>query len=117
MGSSATRKPNDRPVINRPKSSNDGGGTSGGTGFDPRQVDINNICPLAFDAKLSDQTVPVGTKLTLDERMLRTGAGSVVGQLTTLQHKMVQRCAGIGYTYNDLDVVEKKGTRYAEIKR
>lgn len=117
MGSSATRKLNDRPVINRPKSSNDGGGTGGGTGFDPRPVDINNVCPLAFDVKLNDQTVQVGTKLTLDERALRTGAGLVVGQLTALQHKMVQQCAGMGYAYNDVDVIDKKGTRYAEIKR
>ncbi|MGZ6005645.1 MAG: hypothetical protein ACXWLH_05895 [Candidatus Saccharimonadales bacterium] len=115
MGSSVTRKSNDRPVINRPKSSNGGGGTGGG--FDSQPVDINNVCPLAFDAKLSDQTVPVGTKLVLDERVLRTGTGAVVGQLTALQQRMVQQCAGMGYAYNEVDVVDKKGTRYAEIKR
>jgi hypothetical protein len=115
MGSSVSRKTNDRPVINRPKSSNGGGGTGGG--FDSQPVDINNVCPLTFDAKLSDQTVPVGTKLVLDERVLRTGTGIVVGQLTTLQYKMVQKCVGMGLAYVDIDVVDKKGVRYAEIRR
>lgn len=116
MGSSVSRKTNDRPVINRPKSSSVGMGT-GGTGSGPQPVDINNICPLAFDAKLSDQTIPAGTKLTLDERLLKTAAGTIVGQLTAAQHKMVQKCGGLGYAYKEAEVVDKKGVRYAEIRR
>ncbi len=117
MGSSVARKSNDRPVINRPKSNSSVVGTGGGIGSDAQPVDINNVCPLAFDTKLSNQTVSIGTKLILDKQLLKTVAGTIVGQLTTLQHKIVKQCAGMGYAYNYAEVVDKKGVRYAEIKR
>lgn len=116
MGSSASRKTNDRPVINRPKTTGTGIGV-GGADSGSQSVDINNICPLAFNVKLSDQTVAVGTKLTLDDRQLKTATGTVAGRLTPAQHKIVQRCNSLGYLYNDVEVVDKKDVRYAEIRR
>ncbi len=116
MGSSAKRKTNDRPVINRPKSSK-GAGEGGASPTDAGSDDINNVCPLAFDVKLNDLLVLIGSKLKIDDQLLRTAEGSVVGKLTPLQYKMVQRCSAIGYVYHDIKVVDKKGIRYAEVKR
>lgn len=123
MGSSASRKSNDRVYINIPLSNTNsngsiGGGASGGEG--QRPVDINNICPLAFHVKLTNQNVPTGTELTVDDQSIRlTHDSSVeVGKLTTKQLKTIQTCSGLGIEYHDIYVViDKRGIHYAEFKR
>jgi hypothetical protein len=116
MGSSTKRKSNDRPVINRPKSNN-GAETGGVSGTRPEPVDINNLCPLAFDVKLDNQLTPVGSKLILEGKLLISIEGVVVGRLTPLQYELIKKCSLLGYTYQDIKAVERKGLRYAEVKR
>lgn len=125
MGSSASRKPNDRVYINKPLAAAStsttygvGGGAAGGSGDQP--VDINNVCPSAFHTKLADQTVHAGAELGVEDRSIYPAMNPTaeVGKLTPKQLKIIETCAAMGIEYLDIHVIaDKRGVRHAEFKR
>ena len=125
MGSSASRKPNDRVYINKPltavSTSTAYGAGGGGAGGDSDQpVDINNVCPSAFHTKLTDQTVHAGAELSVEDRSiyLATDPTAEVGKLTPKQLKTIETCAAMGIEYLDIHTIaDKRGVRHAEFKR
>jgi hypothetical protein len=117
MGSNTVRKHNDRPRINLPLE-NGGNPLSGGGNGGGAPVDVNNVCPPAFQVRLAQQDIAVGTELVLNERSIRLASNQSVevGMMPASQMKRIQKCLGMGITYNSMQVVrDKKGVYYAEV--
>ena len=117
MGSSGTRKRNDTLRINKPANPKTNTGLASGAGGGPNTPpDINNLCPVNFRVKLTQDNLTAGTKLVIDEttRVLTTLSGENVGKVTTQTIKRLELCAKLGIVYSVITVVVNQGACYAE---
>lgn len=117
MGSSSTRKPNDTLRINKPVYSKTNTSLVSGVGGEPNTPpDINNLCPVRFRVKLTQDNLTAGTKLVIDEttRVLTTPSGENVGKVTTQTIKRLELCTKLGIVYSVITVVVNQGACYAE---
>ena len=117
MGSSSTRKRNDTLRINKPANSKINTGLVSGVGGEPNTPpDINNLCPVRFRVKLTQDNLTAGTKLVIDEttRVLTTPSGENVGKVTTQTIKRLELCTKLGIVYSVITVVVNQGACYAE---
>ena len=120
MGSGAKRMSNDQVRINSPRNQSSGGDVGGaGAGEGGKPIDSNNICPVAFHVKLTNQGLPAGLELDVNtnNEIELTQTGAVVGKLTRAVLKRIEVCAGMGVVYISTTVVDKKGLVYAEFKQ
>ena len=120
MGSSSTRKRSDTLRINKPANPKTNTGLAGGAGGRPNTPpDINNLCPVNFRIKLTQDNLTAGTKLVLDEttRVLTTPSGENIGKVTTQTIRRLELCTKLGVAYPAITVVVNQGICYAEFSQ
>lgn len=111
MGSTNTRKKNDRVRINTPEPKSGSGGSAGG------QRDVNAVCPMAFDVLLQTKmTIPEGTPISVDESKLLI-FGKEVGQIPSRHLKTLVECGRQGITYSTRAVNGSGGKNYARFEQ
>lgn len=107
MGSGPKRKGNDVLRVNRPQKST-GQGTGNGNGSPGSPVDINQVCPQAFDERIKPKRpFPNGTSVTVEGKDLFV-MDEKVGKLSEAHIKTITRCGGAGIHY--IGRVWNKGT-------
>jgi len=107
-------KHTDRPIINTPRP-NGKGGEGGGR----PEVDANTVCVEAFDVELKhDALLRKGQALTINDKgeVLLSGV-RVVGKLTAMQHRRIERCREEGYRYRGIVAQDKHKKLYGRFER
>jgi hypothetical protein len=119
MGGGNKRKDNDVLRVNLPKKStgSGGGGTNGGgAGGSTTPIDINQMCPQAFDVGIkSKRPLPDRTPITIkgDELFV---INENVGKLPAKYLKIITECGGEGIRYSGR-VLNKGEKAYARFEQ
>lgn len=116
MGSGKTRKRNDRPIINRPKSKRGSVSGYGGSSGQTQREDMNTVCPPTLKVKLSPQNpLPEGAYLYIEKENI-IYSGQKVGLLTKAYSATISRCLTEGFRYPG-EVVNEGNNQYGVFTR
>ena len=111
MGSTNTRKKNDRVRINTPQSGSGSGGLTG------EQRDVNVVCPMAFDVLIESKvTVPDGINVTVRGSELFI-FGKEAGKISPRNLKTLVECARHDITYLARVINSPGGKIYARFEQ
>jgi hypothetical protein len=91
MGSGNKRKVNDHVRINVPASTAAVAGGNGG-------VDINQVCPMAFDVALQ-RPVDAGLSVSIDDSGNMIASSQTIGKLSAARLKQLATCSIAGIRY------------------
>ncbi len=114
MGGGNKRKDNDVLRVNRPRKSSGGGGGGGGGSTTP--IDINRMCPQAFDVEIKPKRpLPDEAPITVkgDELFV---INEYVGKLSASNLKTITECGrnGIRYSGHVLNGGKKSYARFEQ---